>query len=423
MAEWQERIWEPDFAGPTRRDRRSCSYSVYLPDPLAVRRFTLEGDVAADVADAEADLVRLNGTVDAFADTEALARLLLRAESVASSRIEGLVVGGRRLLRADAAQQLGEGIRDVTAGEVLANIDAMVWGVDEVEEYGPITLDILLEVHRRLLAGSRLEEHGGQIRTVQNWIGGSGYNPCSAAFVPPLPDNVPLLLGDLIAFCNDDGLPALAQAAIAHAQFETIHPFVDGNGRAGRVLIHLVLRRRGMAPRLLPPVSLVLATWADDYVAGLTSTRYAGESESEAAHIGVNHWIAVFASACRRAVADAGWFEKRVRQLQESWRQRAGNPRRNSTVSRLIAALPAAPVLTVSAAAERTGRSFQAANQAIDRLVSADVLVQINVGRRNRAFEAPEIIDVFKALERRLASPSGDTLISEPVRRVPERLR
>ena len=96
MAEWQERIWEPDFAGPTRRDRRSSRYSVYLPDPLAVRRFTLEGDVAADVADAEADLVRLNGTVDALADTEALARLLLRAESVASSRIEGLVVGGRR---------------------------------------------------------------------------------------------------------------------------------------------------------------------------------------------------------------------------------------------------------------------------------------------------------------------------------------
>ena len=116
-------------------------------------------------------------------------------------------------------------------------------------------------------------------------------------------------------------------------------------------------------------------------------------------------------------------FEKRVRQMQESWRQRAGNPRRNSTVSRLIAALPAAPVLTVSAAAELTGRSFQAANQAIDRLVSADVLVQINVGRRNRGFEAPEIIDVFTALERRLASPSGDTLISEPVRRVPERLR
>ena len=421
MASLEERIWEPDFAGLTRRDRRPCRYSVYLPDPLDVRRFTLDGDVAADVADAEADLVRLNGAVDALADTDGLARLLLRAESVASSRIEGLVVGGRRLLRADAARQLGEEVRDVTAVEVLANIDAMVWGVEAVERDGPLTVAILLEVHRRILAGTRLQEHGGRIRAVQNWIGGSSYNPCSAVFVPPPPEAVPGLLDDLLAFCNDDGLPALAQAAIAHAQFETIHPFVDGNGRAGRVLIHLVLRRRGIATHFLPPVSLVLATWAEDYVTGLTATRYVGDTDSEAAHIGVNRWIALFASACRRAVADAGWFEERVRQLQETWRQQAGNPRRDSAVRRLIGALPAAPVLTVATAAGLTGRSFQAANQAIERLVEAGALVQINVGRRNRAFEAPELIDVFTALERQLASPAGDTLVSEPVRRVPGR--
>ena len=421
MASLEERIWEPDFAGLTRRDRRPCRYSVYLPDPLDVRRFTLDGDVAADVADAEADLVRLNGAVDALADTDGLARLLLRAESVASSRIEGLVVGGRRLLRADAARQLGEEVRDVTAVEVLANIDAMVWGVEAVERDGPLTVAILLEVHRRILAGTRLQKHGGRIRAVQNWIGGSSYNPCSAVFVPPPPEAVPGLLDDLLAFCNDDGLPALAQAAIAHAQFETIHPFVDGNGRAGRVLIHLVLRRRGIATHFLPPVSLVLATWAEDYVTGLTATRYVGDTDSEAAHIGVNRWIALFASACRRAVADAGWFEERVRQLQETWRQQAGNPRRDSAVRRLIGALPAAPVLTVATAAGLTGRSFQAANQAIERLVEAGALVQINVGRRNRAFEAPELIDVFTALERQLASPAGDTLVSEPVRRVPGR--
>ena len=423
MARFEERTWGPDFAGPTRRDRRPCRYSVYLPDLLTERRLAFDGDVAADVADAEADLVRLNGAVDALADTEGLARLLLRAESVASSRIEGLVVGGRRLLRADAARQMGEEVRDVTAAEVLANIDAMVWGVAEVEPGGRITLDILLEVQRRLLEGSRLEEHGGRIRTVQNWIGGSGHNPCSAAFVPPPPEDVPALLDDLIVFCNDDGLPALAQAAIAHAQFETIHPFVDGNGRAGRVLIHLILRRRGIAARFLPPVSLVLATWADDYVAGLTATRYAGDPGSEAAHAGLNRWTALFAAACRRAVADAGRFEERVRQVQETWRQRVGNPRRDSAVRRLIGALPAAPVLTVATAAELTGRSFQAANQAMDRLVEAGVLVQVNVGRRNRAFEAPELIDLFTALERQLASPAGDTLVAEPVRRVPERRR
>lgn len=421
MARFEERLWEGNFAGLTRRDRRPCRYSVYLPDSLVGRPIVFDGDVAADLADAEAELVRLNTTVEALSDTEALARLLLRAESVASSRIEGLVVGGRRLLRADVARQLGAEVRDVTAREVLANIDAMVWGVETVGPGSSITLDVLLEVHRRLLAGTFLEEHGGRIRTAQNWVGGSSYNPCSASFVPAPPEMVEGLLEDLVAFCNDDGLPALAQAAIAHAQFETIHPFVDGNGRAGRVLIHLVLRRRGYATNFLAPVSLVLATWAVDYVAGLTATRYQGEPESESAHTGINRWVALFSIACRRAIEDASRFEDQVRRLQATWRQRAGNPRRNSAASRLIEALPSAPVLTVATAAQLTGRSFQAANQAVQQLLNAGVLAQVNLDRRSRAFEAPELIELFAALERQLSSSAGDTLSSAPFRPVPRR--
>ena len=419
MARLKERRWEGDFAGLTRRDRRPCSYAVYMPDPLAGRRFVLDGDVAADIADAEAALVRLDTSAAALANTEALARMLIRAESVASSRIEGLHAGGRRLLRADAARQLGEDPRDVTATEVLGNIDAMVWGVDAIEPGGLITISTLLEAHRRLMAGTRLSEHGGRIRTVQNWIGGSSYNPCSAAFVPPPPEAMACLLDDLFAFCNDDSLPALAQAAVAHAQFETIHPFVDGNGRTGRVLLHLVLRRRGLGLRVLPPVSLVLATWSRDYVGRLTETRYVGTPDSAEAHAGINRWIALFASACRRAVGDASRFEEQVRTLQSSWRERIGHARRDSAVRLLIAALPAAPVLTVSTAAELIGRSFQATSKAIDRLVATGVLVQINVGRRNRAFESPDLINAFTALERQLASPEGDTRVSEPARPVP----
>ena len=171
----------------------------------AGRNFVLDGDVAAEVADAEAAVVRLDTAASALADTEALARLLLRAECVASSRIEGLEVGGRRLLHADAARQLGEEPRDVTAAEVLNNIDAMVWGVSAVGTGGPITVDILLELHRRLLSGTRLEEHGGRYRTVQNWMGGSDCNPCAAEFVPPPPEAVAGLLKDLFAFCTGAG--------------------------------------------------------------------------------------------------------------------------------------------------------------------------------------------------------------------------
>lgn len=423
MARLETRHWAGDDRGLTRRDRRSGDYEVYIPDPLGGRRVVLDGDVAADVADAEAALARLDATAGALADTEALARLLLRAEAVASSRIEGLEVGGRRLLRAQAARQLGEDPSDVTAVEVLGNIESMLWAIEAVPPAGAITAEIVMEAHHRLLAGTRLAEHGGRIRTVQNWIGGSDYNPCSAAFVPPPHDLVEALLADLVAFCNDESLPAVAQAAIAHAQFETIHPFVDGNGRTGRALIHLVLRRRGLAPRVLPPVSLILATWPRDYVAGLTGTRYEGAPESEQAHAGLNRWIALFAGACRRAATDAGRFETQVRALQDSWRGRLGPVRRGSAADLLVRALPGAPMVTATTASELIGRSFQATNRAIERLVGAGILAQVTLGRRNRAFEAPEMVEAFTALERQLASPESDTLVSEPIRRVPRRHR
>jgi Fic family protein len=308
----------------------------------------------------------------------------------------------------------------VTATEVLGNIQAMTWALGVVSPGDDITVEQLLEAHRRLLENTRLGEYGGQIRPGQNWIGGSSYNPCSATFVPPPPELVSGLLHDLCAFCNGDDLPAIVQAAMAHAQFETIHPFVDGNGRIGRALIHLVLRRRGLVARVLPPISLILATWAQDYVAGLTATRYIGKPTSEIAIAGTNQWLALFATACRRAIEDAESFEQRVSDLQGDWRQRLGRVRTNSAADLLIRALPGAPIVTVNGAADLIGRTFQATNEAIERLAKARVLQQVNVGRRNRAFEAPELIKTFTDLERQLASPTGDTRSSRPTRRVPQ---
>jgi Fic family protein len=422
MAKVIRRHWDSDAGtGLARRDRLSCDYEAYLPDTLADRPLSLSSQTAADVADAERAIAVLDTEAATLADTEALARILLRAESVASSRIEGLEVGARRLLRAEAAIELGVETADVTATEVLGNIDAMATAIKRVTPGKPITLDLLLDFHQRLLAGTRLDAHAGAIREEQNWIGGSSYNPCSAAFVPPPPGYVPDLLDDLCRFCNGDDIPAVAQAAIAHAQFETIHPFVDGNGRTGRALIHLVLRRRGLATRVLPPVSLVLATWADDYVLGLDATRYRGPARSAAARDGTDLWVGRFAAACMRAVADAASFEERTRQLQQSWREQLGAVRTNSAIDILLRRLAGAPVLSVSSAAGLIGRSFPAANGAITKLAEVGILRQITVGRRNRAFETPAVIEAFSALERQLASPGGDTRISEPARRVPRR--
>jgi Fic family protein len=381
----------------------------------------LDAPTAADVTDAELAIARLNGEVSALAESEALARLLLRAEAVASSKIEGLEVGGRRLLKAQLAQDPQGGRSDVTATEVLNNIEAMHWAVETLSTRAQLTVEGLLEVHERLLAGTRLEQQSGRLREAQNWIGGSDYNPCSAAFVPPPHEDVRGLLEDLCEFCNGDMLPAVAQAAIAHAQFETIHPFVDGNGRTGRALIHVILRRRGIAPRFVPPVSLFLATHADAYVDGLNGTRYDAAPDSQEAMDAMNSWVAFFAGACRRAVSDAEAFERRVAELQEDWRARLGNVRKNSAIDLLLNAIPGAPIITVQSGAALVGRSVQAVNEAIPRLVDAGVLSQTTVGKRNRAFEAAELIDSFTALERQLASPDADTRTSPPIRRVPRR--
>lgn len=422
MAKLLRRKWTAtDASGLPRRDRQGCEYAAYVPDSLMGRRITLDGQTAADVADAEAAVARLNLDARTLVDSEALARLLLRAEAVASSKIEGLEVGSRRLLRAQQAQRRGVDPADVTATEVLNNIEAMAWAIDELSAAKAISPSDILAIHGRLLAATRLDDHSGTVRTEQNWIGGSNYNPCSAAFVPPPPEYVEELLTDLCAFCNSDALPAVAQAAIAHAQFETIHPFVDGNGRTGRALIHVVLRRRGLISHVLPPVSLVLATWSTDYIDALMATRYHGSSDGEAAHDGLNHWIALFATATRRAVADAELHEQRVRELQRTWRERAGKIRAGSAADLLIHALPGSPVLSVQSAAALIDRSEQAANEAISRLVETGVLAQVNAGRRNRAFEAPELIEAFADLERQLASPEGDTRFAARARAVPRR--
>ncbi len=162
MAKVARQHWQSDLAsGLSRRDRMPCEYDAYLPDHLGGRPVYLEGDVAADVADAEAEIRRLNDGANALADTEALARLLLRAEAVASSRIEGLEVGGGRLLRAEFSTDMGDEARDVTATEVLGNIDAMRWATDTLAAAPTIDVDGICEIHRRLLTGTQHKHIAG----------------------------------------------------------------------------------------------------------------------------------------------------------------------------------------------------------------------------------------------------------------------
>lgn len=421
MARYERRKWRGQPGAVTRRERIGGFYRRYIPDPLGGREFDLSSTTAAALEDAAGDLARLETSADALTNTETLARLLLRAEAVGSSQIEGLVVGARRLLRAEALRASGEASSDVTAGEVLGNIDAMAWTAESVQAGDELTVENLLEAHRRLMTRTALSEIGGQVRIAQNWIGGS--TPADAAFVPPPPEQVVDLLEDLMAFTRTSDMPALAKAAIAHAQFETIHPFADGNGRTGRALIHITLRAEGLSSRTVPPISLSLATHSDAYIAALTEFRHQGLPTTKRARASADRWLAMFARACSHASSEAARFEQAVSELKSAWRAKVAPTRADSTALRLIDLLPAAPVITLATASRLTGRSQQAANVAIARLVAVGILRQITIGRRNRAFEAPDLITAFTALERRFASPVGDTQVAPAVRPVPSRPR
>lgn len=347
----------------------------------------------------------LNADLPNVTGLEALARQLLRQESVASSRIEGLVMSHRRLARAAVADD--EQHRDTSAESILANIAAMEHVITVTSVAPEITAESFVEVHRVLLEQTRDAHLAGVVRTSQNWIGGNNHNPYGAAFVPPPEDEVPRLLADLARLMNRHDLSPTLQAAIAHAQFETIHPFADGNGRVGRCLIHIAYRRAQLAPRFVPPVSLVLATESDAYVRGLTAYR-ADRPED---------WYMDFALTVIRACRAARQLSQQIDELERRWMETAGHPRRNSTARRLIQMLPAQPILRVSSVIDLLGVSSSAAHSAVNELEGAGVLKQVTVGKRNRAWEAVGLLGLVDAFERRLATP--DVGADKPVRNAP----
>ncbi|WP_165171075.1 Fic family protein [Adlercreutzia sp. ZJ242] len=270
-----------------------------------------------------------------------------------------------------------------------------------------MTVGTILDVHRKLCENTRIEKFGGMVRTTQNWVGGNGYNPLDAEYVPPAPAHVEALLEDIACFCNDETTSPLVQAALVHAQFETVHPFVDGNGRTGRALIHLVLRRRGLTPNLVPPLSLVMATQARSYVKGLTDYRFLDDEDPAVAQSGINEWVSFFAGACLTACEEAEAFEKSARRLQDAWRERLGSVRKGSALDALLSEIVGMPLFTIETASTSLQRAFSATSAAVERCVEAGIVKPVGSQRRNRVFEAPEAIDEFAVFERRLASPSS----------------
>lgn len=383
--------WEGQPGG-SRDAARTFDYDAFVPDLIASVDPAFPLSVAEAAAEAERAVRDLDGA-PSLAGLEALSRHLLRAESVASSRIEGLRLSHRRLAKAvyDPAAA------DRTARRVVGNIVAMERAIDIGANSTSIEMSDILEIHRRLFDGTDDERSGGHVREGQNWIGGSPTSPRGAEFIPPPAAEVVPLLADLCAFASRLDIPPVVQAAIVHAQFETIHPFFDGNGRVGRALIHVVLRRRYVAPRFVPPISLVLLANATTYVEGLTMFRAGDLAE----------WTTLFAHALRDSTAVALRLGVALTVLQANWREAAQRPRRTSATQRLIETLAARPVIDIPTTAALLQVSYPQAREAVLRLEAADVLRPVAIGRkRNRAWEAPALLDLLDEFEFEAMTPT-----------------
>ncbi|MBB6476250.1 Fic family protein [Sphaerisporangium rubeum] len=360
---------------------------------------------------------------------DGLARFLLRSEAIASSRIEGLQASPQQVALAELADQdagVSKGFT-ATARLVANNVAALQRAVTDLVGRDVVSVDDVIDLHRSLLPEER--HHG--LRDVQNWVGGSSWHPLDAEFVPPPQGEVPGLMGDLATYLNGAEHAPLVQAGLVHAQFETIHPFTDGNGRVGRALIHTVLARRGLTRGAVLPISLVLLTRSDTYVEGLTAYRYSGAATSPEGQTGVDGWLRVFLTAAATAAEQAEAFADELGELREEWdeRHRAHResrglrpvPRAGSAVTRLLDLLLAAPVVTARTVQRLLSITHPAARQALEELAGAGILQPKQVERNTTGYLALDVFDLLTLTERRLASTRWDTRESAPRRVVPAR--
>jgi Fic family protein len=386
-----ERVWwTPTDYGLGSRGR-PAHIDAYVPAPIAVDDIEVPASVLDQIDAARAALDDLASTKVRHR-LDGAARQLMRSEAIASSRIEAHVIGHRALARA-ASPLTGDAHGQADA--VLGNLRAIDRAATTA---GALDVDGVLELHRELFEGTIHEPGAGALRTEQNWIGGRADSPRNAEFVPPPPEYVAPLMDDLVEFMSRDDLPPVVQAAVAHAQFETIHPFADGNGRVGRALVHVVLLRRGAVPDVTLPISLVLLARGDRYVRGLTSWRGSARAD----------WLSFFAGVVHESAIRASQLGDAIDDLVARWMAQAGSPRAGSTARQLVELLPSMPILDVATASSMLGVSDESARRALNQLDAAGVVRQRGTDRaRNRIWECVGLYAVLDEFERMLLDGVG----------------
>ena len=338
----------------------------------------------AVLSEADRLIGRLAGEGGRLSNPHLLIRPFVRREAVLSSKIEGTQATLGELLAAEAGMAVDRSPADLR--EVGNYVVALEYGIKRLTQL-PLSLRLIKELHAKLMTGvSGDMARPGELRTVQNWIGRPGVGIADAIYVPPPPDQVVPCLEAWEAFLHDRTLPPLVQVALAHYQFEAIHPFGDGNGRVGRLLITLFLIERGVLPTPLLYLSAFFEASRADYYERLQGVHERGEWEA---------WLAYFLAGVASQSRDALSRASRINALLSKWRNKtvaAGL----SAALRLLDVLAENPFCTVRGAADRLNVAFTTAQRAVAKLEALGVVTQVNEAKRDRVYCATGLLEILE---------------------------
>lgn len=405
VAEWpphahERRLWRTnpdarDSGGrrPPKEDRLFTEVEVWIPPEIDGIAPRVGSQTTRAIERAAADVAALDQS--AVTHLRALSGFLLRSESIASSKIERVYATREELSLAVAGQTTG---RDALA--TVGAVRAVTGLVESANDQQPITLANVHTAHHALMDNDPAEAgYAGRVRDQQSWIGGSDWSPRNALYVPPPPAHIDRLFTDLVAAANRDDLPAFTQAAIVHAQFESIHPYTDGNGRIGRALINTILRRRRVTTRTVVPIASVMLANPNDYFERL---HYYRDGDAE-------QFVRYLAESSALAAREAKQSGHALAALPTQWADMI-QARSHSGTHALLNALLDVPVLTDATAAAAAGVSVGRIYKALDELEEAGIISEITGRKRNRVWQVDEVLDELDRLEERIGKRERPTV-------------
>lgn len=379
--QFEELEWHAREDLPASRRARLLARQPYyaaIPPAISDAQIILPAASQSGAEDASNEIARFDA--EAGAEIAPFSAILLRSESAASSRIENLTASARAIAEAE----LGHGRRN--AALIVANERAMSAAITLADR---LDAPAILDMHDALLRESN-PAIAGRWRNEQVWIGGGDYSPHDAQFIPPDHDRVPAAIDDLTRFIARTDIPSLAHAAITHAQFETIHPFPDGNGRVGRALVHAQLRHARLTRHVTVPVSAGLLTDIDTYFAALGAYR-----DGDPVPI-----IDLFADATFAALANGRQLVGDLHRIRDEWAQRV-KARRDAAAWKLTEITMRFPVVNAPSLSRELGIPQTNVYRAIQPLVDAGVLVEFTNNKRDRLWRAPEVLEALDAFAAR----------------------